>query len=199
MKNDFYAYTDKCLKYLRRFYVREFNRTKMQIRQDELNVIQVTTNLYDRMRRETIRIFLLIAKEKYKALTGRDDTIDEMWLLDFLKMSNPLTGYIFLNDVDRKRQYYTESVMSGENLDKASKKALRYWYGSAKQFADLTADAAAMQAFTDKKVRLVQWHTAEDEKVCWTCNSRDGKIYPLEKAPRKPHYNCRCYLKEVTR
>lgn len=197
--NKFYAYTDKALKYLRRFYVREFNRTKMQIRSDELNVIQSTTNLYDRMRRETIRVYLLIAKNKYHELTGHDDTITEMWLLGFLGTSNPLTGYIFLNDIDRKRQYFTESVMSGENLDKAAKKALRYWYGSAKQFADLVTDEAAIQAFTDSNTRFVEWCTAEDEKVCWTCNSRDGKIYPLEKVPGKPHYNCRCYLKEVKR
>lgn len=191
----FYAYTDKALKYLRRYYVREFNRTKMQIRSDSLNVIQVTTALYDRMRKETIRVFLKIANQKCRELGG--DMLAEMWLTGFLGESNPLTGYIWMNDVDRKRQYFTESIMSGEPIDKAVTKALRYWYGAQKQYADIVTDAAAIQAFIDTKTQFVKWRTAEDERVCYVCGSRDGNIYPLKNAPGKPHYNCRCYLVRV--
>ena len=74
----------------------------MQIRSDSLNVITPTINLYDRLRRETIRVMAKIAATKYHELHGGEDTITEMWVLDFLGMSNPLTGYIFLNDIDRK-------------------------------------------------------------------------------------------------
>ena len=193
--SDFYDYTDKALTYLRRFYVTEFNRTKMQIRSDSLNVIQPTTNLYDRMRKETIRVFLRIANEKYRECGG--DTLLEMWLLGFLADSNTLTGYIFLNDIERKRQYFTESVMSGENLDKAAKKALRLWYGSVRQYADLVTDAAAIQAFYDAGVKQVRWVTQKDEHVCTACHGRDGKIYPILKVPTKPHYGCRCYIERV--
>ena len=197
MSKGFYAYTDKALEYLRRYYVREFNRTKMQIRADSLNVITPTINLYDRLRRETIRVREKIAATKYHELHGGEDTITEMWVLDFLGMSNPLTGYIFLNDIDRKRQYFTEDVMSGTNLDKAAKKALRYLYGSTRQTADLITDAAAMQAYMDTQTQFVQWITAHDEKVCYVCNSRDGMIYPINNAPKKPHYGCRCYLRRA--
>ena len=175
--SDFYAYTDKALTYLRRFYVTEFNRTKMQIRSDSLNVIHPTTNLYDRMRKETIRVFLRIANAKYHECGG--DTLAEMWLLGFLADSNPLTGYIFLNDIERKRQYYTESILSGENLDKASKKA------------------AALQAYYDNGIKTVQWVTQKDEHVCPECHARDGKIYPVKKVPTKPHYGCRCWIRGV--
>ena len=195
--NNFYAYTDKALMYLRRYFVQEFNRTKMQIRSDDLNVIKKTTALYDRLRKETIRVFGKIAAMKYYELHGGEDTITEMWVLDFLGMSNPLTGYIFLNDIDRKRQYFTEDVLSGANLDKAAKKALRYWYGSVRQYADMITDAAAVQAFIDTQTQFVEWCTAEDEKVCYTCNSRDGMIYPINNVPTKPHYNCRCYLRRA--
>ena len=193
--SDFYDYTDKALTYLRRFYVTEFNRTKMQIRADSLNVIQPTTNLYDRMRKETIRVFLRIANAKYRECGG--DTLLEMWLLGFLSDSNPLTGYIFLNDIERKRQYYTESLLSGENIDKASKKAIRLWYGSVRQYADLVTDAAAIQAFHDAGVKQVRWVTQKDEHVCPACHGRDGKIYPILKVPTKPHYGCRCYIERV--
>ena len=193
--SDFYAYTDKALTYLRRFYVTQFNSTKMQIRADNVNVITPITNMYDRMRKETIRVFLKIANEKYRECGG--DTLAEMWLLGFLADSNPLTGYIFLNDIERKRQYFTESVMSGENLDKASKKALRLWYGSVRQFADLVTDAAAIQAYYDAGIKTVQWVTQKDEHVCSECHARDGKTYPVKKVPTKPHYGCRCWIRGV--
>lgn len=120
-----------------------------------------------------------------------------MWVLDFLGLSNPLTGYIFLNDIDRKRQYFTEDIMSGANPDKAVKKALRYIYGSTRQFADLLTDAAAVQAFMDTQTQFVEWVTYHDSRVCPTCDERDGVIYPINNIPTKPHYGCRCYLRRA--
>lgn len=189
----FYAYTDKALKYLRRFYIREFNNAKMQIRADSLNVINVSHRLYDAIAKETERVFRLIAKEKYKEISGKDFLVS-MWLSGILDESNELTGYIWRNDIDRKRAYFAESVLSGEQLDKAVKKALKYWYNQQKQYADIVTDAAALKAYTDTNTQFVRWITQDDEKVCAVCNSRDGKIYPIKYAPRKPHYNCRCYL-----
>ena len=195
MSDTFYDYTDKALKYLRRFYIREFNKAESQLRTDDLNVIQVTTNLYDRLRKETIKVFLRIARQKYKECGG--DTLAEMWLLGFLGKSNPLTGYIWLNDVDRKRQYYTESIMSGGSIEKETKKARREFYGAVKEYADLVTFEAAVQAFTDTGAQYVEWITAVDERVCEVCGSRHGRKYRIDNVPRIPHYNCRCYLRRV--
>ena len=167
------------------------------MRSDSLNIIRRTTSLYDRLRKETIRIFLKLARHKYNELHGGEDTITEMWVMDFLGLSNPLTGYIFLNDIDRKRQYFTEDIMSGANPDKAVKKALRYIFGSTREYADLIVDAAAIQAFIDNRVKFVKWNTADDCRVCSECLSRDGHIYPINYAPIKPHYGCRCYFTKV--
>lgn len=169
----------------------------MQIRSDRLNVIQPTMNLYDRLRRETIRVLAKIAATKYHELHGGEDTITEMWVLDFLGMSNPLTGYIFLNDIERKRQYFTEDVLSGADIDKAAKKAMRYIFGSTRQYADLITDAAAMQAYMDTQTRFVEWVTFHDSHVCPVCDERDGVIYPINNIPTKPHYGCRCYLRRA--
>ena len=169
----------------------------MQIRSDRLNVIQPTMNLYDRLRRETIRVLAKIAATKYHELHGGEDTITEMWVLDFLGMSNPLTGYIFLNDIERKRQYFTEDVLSGADLDKAAKKAMRYIFGSTREYADLITDAAAVQAFMDTQTRFVEWVTFHDSHVCPVCDERDGVIYPINNIPKKPHYGCRCYLRRA--
>lgn len=193
---NFYAYTDKALKHLRRYYITEFNRAKMRIRNDELNVIGISKSLYDRIAKETERVFRLIAKQKYKELTGEDFIIG-MWLSGILDESDPLTGYVWRNDIDRKRQYFAESILSGEQLDKAAKKALRCWYGAQKQYCDIVTDAAALQAYSDSGMRFVVWRTAADERVCEICNDRDGHIYPIQYAPVKPHYGCRCYFVEA--
>lgn len=190
---NFYAYTDKALKYLRRYYIQEFNTAKMRIRADTLNVISVSKELYADIADETERVFRKIALHKYHEIRGEDFIIG-MWLSGLLDNPDPLTGYVWRNDIDRKRAYFAESVLSGESLDKAAKKALRYWYNSQKQYADIVTDAAALKAYTDMKTKFVRWVTQDDEKVCYVCNSRDGKIYPINYAPTKPHYNCRCYL-----
>lgn len=189
---NFYAYTDKTLKYLRRYYIREFDTAKMRIRADTLNVISVSKELYDDISAETERVFRKIAKWKYREICGEDFIIG-MWLSGILNNPDPLTGYVWQNDIDRKRAYFAESVLSGESLDKAAKKALRYWYQSQKQYADIITDAAALQAYADTQIQFVKWHTADDCKVCAVCNDRDGRIYPIDHVPRKPHYNCRCY------
>lgn len=189
---NFYSYTDKALKYLRRYYIQRFDSAKIQIRADTLNVISVSKNLYADIAAETERVFRKIAKWKYRQICGEDFIIG-MWLSGLLNNPDPLTGYVWQNDIDRKRAYFAESVLSGESLDNAAKKALRYWYQSQKQYADLITDAAAMKAYADTKTEFVKWVTQDDERVCHTCNSRDGKIYPIKYAPTKPHYNCRCY------
>ena len=195
--SDFYAFTDKVLKYLRRYIIREFNRAEMQIRTDELNIIPKTVELYDRLYDEAIKAFLRIAKHKYKECDGTD-TIEIAWLMGLLKDANPITGYIFVNDEDRKRQYYTESLLSGGDVSKETKKAMRYLYGSFKEYADIVTNEAAMKAYSDTGTEFVQWNTAADERVCAECVPRNGMIYPLQFAPRIPaHYNCRCYYTRV--
>ena len=205
--SDFYEYTDKALKYLRRYFIRQFQNAELMIQADSMNVIPKTVELYDDLYNETIRVFMLIAKRKYKECGGTD-TIEIAWLMGLLKESNPLTGYIFMNDEDRKRQYYTEGILSGMEDNKRipasvvkreSKKALRYLYGSVKQYADIVTDEAAMQAFIDTNTEFVEYHTAKDEKVCEVCSPRDGNVYPLAYAPKLPaHYNCRCFYRKVT-
>ena len=189
---NFYAYTDKALKYLRRYYIREFDTAKMRIRADTLNVIAISKELYKSISEETERVFRKIAMHKYREISGEDFIIG-MWLSGLLNNPDPLTGYVWRNDIDRKRAYFVESVLSGESLGKAAKKALRYWYQSQKQYADNITDAAALQAYADTQIQFVKWRTADDCKVCAVCNGRDGRIYPIDHVPRKPHYNCRCY------
>lgn len=192
----FYAYTDKALKYLRRYYIKAFNNAKMLIRSDDLNIVSISKELYADISEETERVFRMIARNKHKEICGEDFLVG-MWLSGMLDKADPLTGYVWRNDIERKRQYFAEAIMSGEPVDNAAKKALRYWYGSQKQYADLITDAAALQAYEDKGMKFVKWRTAKDERVCPECSERDGMVYQIKYAPVKPHYGCRCYFVEA--
>lgn len=192
----FYAYTDKALKYLRRYYIKAFSNAKMLIRSDDLNIVSISKELYADISEETERVFRMIARNKHKEICGEDFLVG-MWLSGMLDKADPLTGYVWRNDIERKRQYFAEAIMSGEPVDNAAKKALRYWYGSQKQYADLITDAAALQAYEDKGMKFVKWRTAKDERVCPECSERDGMVYPIKYAPVKPHYGCRCYFVEA--
>lgn len=193
---NFYAYTDKALKYLRVFFIREFNRTEMKIRMDELNIISQTKDLYDRLESEVLKVFLRIARHKYKECGGID-TLEMAWLLGLLGKSDPLTGYIFLNDKDRKRQYYSESLMSGGDISKETKKALRYYYSAIRQYADIVTTESAVQAFRDIGVEHVRWRTNLDGRECNECLDMNNNIYPINNISERPHYGCRCWIERV--
>ncbi len=56
---------------------------------------------------------------------------------------------------------------------------------------------ARMQSYQKSGVKYVQYITAGDEKVRPEHAARDGKIYPINKAPWLGEYNCRCILTEA--
>ena len=76
-------------------------------------------------------------------------------------------------------------------------KAIRYWSQQCGQYAIDFTDLALMQAFEDAGVEEVEWVTEKDERVCSTCGPMDGKIFPIDDTPAKPHPNCRCHLRPV--
>lgn len=44
----------------------------------------------------------------------------------------------------------------------------------------------------------VRWVTEHDDRVCGDCEERDGKIYPIDAVPPRPHHGCRCELEYAT-
>jgi len=52
---------------------------------------------------------------------------------------------------------------------------------------------SAIDKYTDSGITKVQYLTARDERTCETCQSLEGKIFPIEDAPTIPrHPNCLC-------
>ena len=68
---------------------------------------------------------------------------------------------------------------------------------AARTEAQKIRTTARMDGYRKSNVKYVQYITAGDEKVRPEHAMRDGKIYPLEKAPLLGEYNCRCILTEA--
>ena len=85
-------------------------------------------------------------------------------------------------------------MVASENKAAEVDSALRYWSAMTTQYAIITTDAATKRAYMDSGVSDVMWVSVKDDKRCKVCKSRDGKIYPIEDVPPKPHIGCRCYL-----
>ena len=59
------------------------------------------------------------------------------------------------------------------------------------------AQDARIQGYEQSGVKYLQYITAGDEKVRPTHVARNGKIYPIKKAPYIGEYQCRCILTEA--
>lgn len=118
-------------------------------------------------------------------------------MLDFLEEYDPVTKYVYKNEVERKRDRLAEAVNASTAKMTEFNRALGYWMQMTAQYADSVSDAATIKAFKDSGVKKVRWNAQKDGKVCIECLKRDGKIYPIDSIPKKPHWGCRCYYTAV--
>ncbi len=137
---------------------------------------------------------------KRRVKIPEDDEIDElaeMYIAGILSEPNDITHYSYDAEVYRKRDRAKEAVnaVNGRVMKQIEMdKAVRMWSRMTAWYADIASDSANVKAMEDAGVKRVQWHTQEDGRVCADCRKRDGKIYPIDKIPVKPHPSCRCYL-----
>ena len=185
-----YSYTDLVISVLRKRAMREFENFKLTSF-DELNVLSKSIALYEKLYEETKKMFLLLMKNTCLKVGGKEDDLDEEFLLAFLAEYNPITEYKFDNEVDRKRARFEESVISKESLDPMNK-ALRLWSNMISEYAVEFTDRVAIEEYKKYGVNYLQWITNIDGKECEVCRERHKKIYHLNKFPEKPHIGCRC-------
>ena len=196
-----YDLSDKAITLLNRRAIKRFSETRSRLgllRFDELNVIRQVKELYNALDKDNREVFLdlsVMVYERTEPHGGKEP--DEAWLAAFLKEYNPVTLYIYVNEVDRKREYAAESIIAASEKAEEFQRALKHWANFTAEYADLVTDAATVKAFKDAGVKRVIWHTEQDEKVCGECEPRDGKVYPIDKIPPKPHWGCRCVLEAV--
>ena len=172
-----------------------------------MNVVGVKKHI-NKLYRDIFKIikkeFLAIVNQIYQEIY--DETIslgfdgdlrnlDEAWIDEFFDKYNPVTKYVFSNEIDRKKSYLFEALVSDPTVKHQSyAKAEKNIIGQIKQYAIDLEDAIAKVVYEDTGVKKVQWVAEDDYKTCDACLALDGEIFDLDKAPDKQHYNCRCIL-----
>lgn len=163
---------------------------------DELNVLQASKELYSRLDTSNRTAFLKLARQRYADITGEEDDekISLAWLLAILFAYNPVTEYIYENEVTRKRERFAESMIASANKLAMIRRAMSLWTNQTAQFLVFVEDAAVLEAYKTLGVKRVRWVTQKDERTCPVCGPMNNKTYDINKVPPKPHHNCRCYL-----
>lgn len=193
-----------------------------RIRSDELNVFEYVDKVVEKYLKELIRLFNKLRTKKFKkprdCIYYIEDFYDDLYILamdsyidiakhyysgkvdrdwiekNILKKYDPITLYVFLNEMDRKMAKHIEAVLASNTPEKEHDKAMKAWSNMFRQYADEVADFANLQSLKESGVKEVMWLTEKDSRVCATCKERDEKIYPIDKVPVKPHIGCRCWL-----
>ena len=195
MATRMYEYTDVIIRYLNKRFIEVFHRLKSLVSFDELNVLQSTRLIYDELMQITEEKLLELAVYYYNGTVKNPKTnIDREWLYLILDDYDPITKYVFLHEVERKRARLAESILASQNKSKEIDTALRYWSAMVTQYAIEVTDEAVKQAYVDDGVEMVMWVSMLDDRRCKECEKREGKVYDISNVPPKPHIGCRCYL-----
>lgn len=173
---------------------------------DEMNVIQTKKHIeklyksvFKAIKSEFIAILNPIYEDIYDeaidmGFDGDIRNLDEAWIDEFFDKYNPVTKYVFSNEIERKESRLFEAlVASTAERFQSYKTAENLIIRQAKQYAIELEDAIANVVYEDTGVKMLQWIAEDDHKTCDTCKELDGQIFKLKDVPPKQHYNCRCY------
>lgn len=188
-----YQTADKVISYLIKRYQRLFRQARTTSF-DELNVIAVSHDIYDTALSETKQEMARLSRAVYERYGDREDFDGTAFVLALMLAYDPVTKYVYENEVDRKRARFVEGVLGSPSPLEEIKLAERLWVSMNKVFADEVTFQTMIQAYKDSGVKTVRWVTSEDERRCATCGAMHGKIYSIDKVPPKPHRNCRCWV-----
>lgn len=177
---------------------------------DELNIVGVKKHvhkLYKDVYKAITKEFTAILNPLYQEIydeaialgfDGDLRDLDEAWLEDFFDEYNPVTKYVFSNEMDRKESRLFESLVATMDSTDASKMqsyktAENLLVKQVKQYAVDLEDSIAMVVYEAVGVKKVKWVAEKDHKTCGECSEMDGEIFNIHDAPPKLHPNCRCY------
>lgn len=206
-----YELTDLLITALTSELRREINRFEVT-GFDELNaprVTRLTKEMVARLLKSNKRAYLRIAKrateEAAEEVNGVPIPINDKYVDSMLAEYNPITGYLYLAEADRKRARLAEALIAailiGSRVDYRTqlKKFAVLWKTQTQQYAIDTVDKTRIRTLKKNGIKFVRWETEKDDRVCEECKKRNGKIYPINAIPSKPHYGCRCWIVPVTK
>lgn len=207
---------------------RRFNTARRKVNGladfDRLNVL--LRAVYQEAYWDMQQLMKEIGRSQYESLTDarkRRERFEDIFILVLFDESDPITGYILGNEVDRKRERLYEQIVSIKShktaeqkvgsqetdygdtivpsqdaeIRKAFDRAYNLWSHMVQEYSVRAVDVARLMAYEDMGVKRVQWNAEIDDKVCDECLSRHGRKYLLHRVPAKPHWNCRCWLTAV--
>lgn len=203
-RNDPYYYADKATELLSKKSTIRFRNALGAMHAndfDELNVIKTTDALFKALDKDNQSTFFELAELVYLRHNSEKKLVPKSkWLSDFLLEYDPVTRYVYENEIVRKRDRAKEAVVSAPDYpekERELKKAEIYWDNMTAQYCDLVSDAAELKAYRDSGVKKVRWITKKDGRECTTCHKRNNVIYQIDRVPPKPHWGCRCRLEPV--
>ena len=197
-EDDIFKIRDKIVKAYLKLILRRFKRLNQGFITgfDEVNILSAVNTTYEDVINMSVEALKKIAKQTYFWLCDEDFPAD-LWLSGFLQLYDPVTHYKWYDEADRKRSRAYEAIMSCQTAAERKKQievALKAWAKQFEQTADNVTVAVLKKAYEDNNVKYVKWYTMKDKRVCFDCEKRDGKIYPITSPDLHPlHYNCRCW------
>ena len=194
-----YKKTDKTITYLNKQYGRMFRKAASF---DALNIIDISHEIYEEAyqlaEQEAIRLVESVYgsyRRSEEVAAGSFDPV--AFVLALVLAYNPVTKYVFKNEIDRKRARFAESMLASSTPAEEIALAKRLLAATNAQFMDDVTFDSLVQAYKDNGTEKVQWVTAVDDRRCKQCAALHGKIFPVDKIPPKPHIHCRCWVREV--
>jgi SPP1 gp7 family putative phage head morphogenesis protein len=154
--------------------------------------------MYSLLEESNENAFLEMAKKTYREINPQGEVpINAGWLLALLVGYDVITKYVYKHEIERKRARFAEALIATHKKQQEFTTASNLLWKQTAQYAITVTDEALMQAYIDTGVKKVRWVTEKDSRVCPVCRARSNKIYPIKLAPKKTHYNCRCYYEAV--
>ena len=172
----------------------------MNIAQTKKHIHKLYVAIHKVVKQEFSKIINEIYQTIYEELVamgfdGDIRNLDEAWLDEFFDAFNPVTKYVFSNEIDRKESRLFEALVSNKfDTLMSYAYAERLMVSQIEQYAIDLEDSIAKVVYENNDVKKVMWVAEQDSKTCSVCSELDGAIFDLYKAPPKQHYNCRCYL-----
>ena len=192
-----YQTTDKTIAYLNKQYAKLFRKLTSF---DELNVINVSHEIYDEVLRLVELESTRLVKTIYNSYRESGSISTESangFVLALMLAYNPVTKYVFKNELERKRARFAEGVIASDTPREEVELAKRLLVALNRQFEDDVTFDTVIKAYEDDGVKEVRWITEIDDRRCKECAARHNKIYPIHIIPPKPHRYCRCYVEKV--
>lgn len=180
---------------------------------DELNVVRVkkeTKEMFKRFltynRNEYIKIakesrafaLTLLTPEEKKNL--KDENTADDYVEYILDTYNPVTGYLYKREAERKRLRTSEEISTARTYlnrpryRETIERTMNLWFTQSGQYAIDLTDHVVLSTLKAAGIEKVQWVAEDDHKTCKVCRNLDGRVFNIDKVPKKVHYHCRCHV-----